>query len=107
MPIIYSIFKMELYLFMIIFIMLFIFNDMWGTQSELFTMENIGPFNPDGYGDRGVYFDRSGLKPRMFHIFPDTPLPKKEVKLPIGSDVVSEKKTESREKTTGAFYSEI
>lgn len=99
---------MELYLFMIIFIMLFICNDMWGTQSEPFTMENIGPFNPDGYGDQGVYFDRSGLKPRMFHIFPDTPLPKKEVKLgPIGSDTTFEKETKTHEKTTGEFYSEI
>jgi hypothetical protein len=71
---IYSIFKMEFYIFAIVFIMLVICKDIWGAQSESFTMENIGPFNPDGYGDRGVYFDRSGLKPRMFHIFPDTSL---------------------------------
>jgi hypothetical protein len=62
---------MELCLFVIIIIMLFIFKDMWGNHPEPFTMENVGPFNPDGYSDRGVYFDRSGLKPRMFHIFPN------------------------------------
>jgi hypothetical protein len=67
---------MEFCVFVIIFIMLFIFNDMCGSQSESFTMENIGTFNPDGYGDQGVYFDRSGLKPRMFHIFPDTSVKK-------------------------------
>ena len=53
--------------FIMVFIMLFIVK---GRVTEHFTMENIGPFNPDGYGDRGVYFDRSGLKPRMFRKFP-------------------------------------
>jgi hypothetical protein len=59
--------------------MLFIFKYMNDTQSEHFTMENIGNFNPDGYGDRGVYFDRSGLKPRMFRIFPDIALQNKKL----------------------------
>jgi hypothetical protein len=94
---------MKLYVFVIIFIMVFIFNDI-STPPEPFTMENIGPFNPDG-GDRGVYVDRSGLKPRMFRIFPD--IPKEEVKLGSNSsDVVSEKETKIYETTNDGFYSQ-
>jgi hypothetical protein len=92
--------------------MLFIFRDMWGTHVDAFTMENVGSFNPDGYGDRGVYFDRSGLKPRMFQIFPDEHLPKKNVELSnklvkgdIGSDPVSDKEISCTEVVSdGAFF---
>jgi hypothetical protein len=67
---------MEYRVCVIIIIILFIFNKPCINQTEPFTMENIGSFNPDGYGDSGVYFDRSGLTPRVFRIFPDIPLQK-------------------------------